>query len=62
MNKTMTEELVQGALRMALGHRDPPASGLVFHSDRGSQYAAKGYREALEDAENTCSMSRRGDC
>jgi hypothetical protein len=34
----------------------------VFHSDRGSQYAAKDYRAALEVAGITCSMSRRGNC
>lgn len=62
MDKTMTEQLVHNALDMALGHRVPCASGLVFHSDRGSQYAAIEYRKALKKAGITCSMSRRADC
>ncbi len=39
-----------------------PAECLVFHSDRGSQYAARDYRRALKAANITCSMSRRGSC
>jgi len=62
MDKTMTEDLVHHALRMALGHRVPCTSGLVFHSDRGSQYAAIETRKALKKAGITCSMSRRANC
>lgn len=58
----MRVELGLGALAAALGKRAPAAAGLVFHSDRGSQYAAKDYRAALETAGITCSMSRRGNC
>lgn len=58
----MRVDLVLGALAAALGKRVPSAAGLVFHSDRGSQYAAKDYRAALEAAGITCSMSRRGNC
>lgn len=36
----MTAELVLGALRQALTHRSPP-SGVVHHSDRGSQYTCQ---------------------
>ena len=46
----MRTELVLGALRAALGHREPSDEGLVFHSDRGSQYAADDYRAALCEA------------
>ena len=62
MDATMAQQLVLNALRMALGHRRPSSSGLIFHSDRGSQYAAKNYRAALDEAGIACSMSRRGDC
>jgi putative transposase len=58
----MRVELVLSALAAGLGKRVPSAAGLVFHSDRGSQYAAKDYRAALEAAGITCSMSRRGNC
>ena len=62
MAEHMREELVHNALRAALGSRTPDPGGLVFHSDRGSQYAAKDYRRALSKAGITCSMSRRANC
>lgn len=40
---TMPQELTLEALQVALGWRDPEG-GLLHHSDRGSQYAAKDYR------------------
>ena len=46
---------------LTLGWRDPEA-GLVHHSDRGSQYAAKDYRKKLKARGITVSMSRKGDC
>lgn len=58
----MRTELVLKALDAALGQRIPSQSGLVFHSDRGSQYASKDYRNALQNAGITCSMSRRANC
>jgi putative transposase len=58
----MRTELVLTALEAALGQRIPAQSGLVFHSDRGSQYASSDYRSALDVAGITCSMSRRGNC
>jgi len=62
MDKTMTEDLVYDALRMALGHRVPCVDDLIFHSDRGSPYAAIETRKALRKPGISCSMSRRGDC
>jgi len=53
--------LVMQALAMALSHRQPPA-GLIFHSDRGVQYASSAYRQALEQAQLVASMSRQGNC
>jgi transposase InsO family protein len=35
---------------------------LIFHSDRGVQYAATSFRAALKAAGLTASMSRRGNC
>ena len=49
------------ALSMALLHREPPM-GLLFHSDRGVQYAAGNFRHALARASLVTSMSRRGNC
>ncbi len=46
---------------MAILHRGP-AAGLLFHSDRGVQYAAGDFRAALAQAGLIPSMSRRGNC
>jgi transposase InsO family protein len=53
--------LVLVALSMALTHRQPPA-GLIFHSDRGVQYASADYRQALRAAGLVASMSRKANC
>jgi transposase InsO family protein len=53
--------LVLRAWNMALAHRQPPA-GLVFHSDRGVQYASLEHRSALELAQAIASMSRKANC
>jgi transposase InsO family protein len=50
-----------GALSMALGLRRP-LPGLLHHSDRGSQYASREYRELLDEKGAIASMSRLGDC
>ena len=61
MSDRIDRALVLEALREALVRR-PGVCDLVHHSDRGSQYASHDYREALDRAEITCSMSRRGNC
>ena len=61
MRASMPQELTLEALQVALGWRDPQ-SGLIHHSDRGSQYAAKDYREVLRARGITISMSGKGDC
>ena len=54
-------ELPLDALRMALAARHP-ALGLIHYTDRGCQYTAGGYREALAARGIVISMSRPGDC
>lgn len=61
MNKTMTSELVLNALKMSLSRRKIN-SGLILHSDRGSQYASKKYQKLLKENKIICSMSRKGNC
>jgi putative transposase len=61
MSERIDTALVLNALAMALLHRRPPAA-LLFHSDRGVQYASDDYRQALGDAKLIASMSRRGNC
>jgi len=53
--------LCTAALQQALRHRRPTAE-LIHHSDRGVQYAALEYRQALAQAGLTRSMSRKGNC
>jgi transposase InsO family protein len=61
MSETIKSELVCDALKMALQHRRPEP-GLLFHSDRGVQYAGEEYQELLSRNKVLCSMSRKGDC
>lgn len=57
----MRAELVNDALLMALWKRKP-GTGLLWHSDRGSQYASGSHRQLLKHFGIRQSMSRRGDC
>ena len=49
------------ALRMAWFRRRP-AAGLIFHSDRGSQYCSHEFQDALRGYGMRTSMSRKGNC
>jgi putative transposase len=61
MREHMRAELTIAALIMAIQRRRPGA-GLILHSDRGSQYAAGEYRDILQAAAITQSMSRKANC
>ncbi len=61
MGETITAELACRALDMAW-HSRLPAGGLIFHSDRGSQYASRCYKDLLVAHGIRASMSRKGDC
>jgi len=61
MASRMNAQLVCDALTMALWQRKPKA-GLIHHSDRGSQYASRQFRQLLAQYKVTGSMSRKGDC
>jgi putative transposase len=61
MSERIDTSLVLRALMMALLHRNPPAK-LLFHTDRGVQYAAGDFRKALTEAKLIPSMSRKGNC
>jgi len=61
MSNRVTDDLTQNALNQAIGRRNPQ-SGLIHHSDRGSQYASGDYQSLLKKHEITPSMSRKGDC
>lgn len=61
MNVEMKTELVLDALNMAVLNRRP-GPGLIFHSDRGVQYASKAFRQRLSELDFQQSMSRKGNC
>jgi transposase InsO family protein len=61
MKSRITADLALSALSMAVVHRNP-SDGLLFHSDRGVQYAAETFRERLCEFKMIQSMSRKGDC
>ena len=61
MRDHMRAELATSALVMAI-QRQRPSTGLIQHSDRGSQYACRDYRDLLQTAGMRQSMSRKGCC
>jgi putative transposase len=61
MDCFLGQELVLKALRQALGRRQT-AQGLIFHSDRGSQYASDSVRKLLCKRAFRQSMSGKGNC
>ncbi len=61
MDKHMTVELITDALIMAMSRRKI-SEGLILHSDRGCQYAAKDYQTILVNRGIQCSMSGKGNC
>jgi putative transposase len=60
ISRAIDARLAIAALKTAIERRKPPA-GCVHHSDRGSQYAARRYRELLAAHGLVGSMGRRGN-
>lgn len=60
-DRRIKKQLTLDALAMAYWRRKP-SSGLLHHSDQGSQYACHDYQNRLEQYGMVPSMSRRGDC
>lgn len=58
LDRTLEDDLPIEALRMAFDQRQP-TSGLVHHSDRGSQYASCDYTDLLKAHECQISMSHK---
>ena len=57
----MRAELICDALRMAIDNRRP-APGLIFHSDRGTQYTSAEFTDLLAEHRMTQSLSRPRQC
>jgi transposase InsO family protein len=60
-DSTLSTSLPMTALGAAISRRRP-GSGLMHHSDQGSQYTSTEYRDALSQLGITVSMSRKGNC
>jgi putative transposase len=60
MGDRINKELVINAMNMAI-KRERPNKGLIFHSDRGSQYCSKDFKGLLKSNNIRQSMSRRGN-
>jgi len=61
MESHLRAELVIDSLKMAVTNRKPD-DGVMFHSDRGIQYACGDFRKTLNGYEMIQSMSRKGNC
>ena len=61
MSDRINKQLVIDALHKALKARGYP-SGVIVHTDRGSQYASNAYKAVLRKYNLIGSMSRKGNC
>lgn len=61
MSARIDQALVNDALMAALISRGKP-SGVMIHTDRGSQYCAHSFKRILADHDMVQSMSRKGNC
>lgn len=61
VSASLHTELALDALEMAIFARGSELTGLVHHSDRGSQYLSIRYTERIAEAEAVSSVGSRGD-
>lgn len=61
MSESIDSALCVSALQMSILNRQPD-KGLIFHSDRGVQYASNDFRDELKVNKFNQSMSRKGNC
>ena len=61
MRDSLRRELVMDAFKQAVLRRRP-LPGLIFHSDRGIQYACGDFRDLLKEHQAVQSMSGKGNC
>ena len=61
MDRYISTDLVKRAMQMAINLRKPKR-GLLFHSDRGSQYTSKRFGKLLKKHGMIASMSGKGAC
>jgi transposase InsO family protein len=61
MNDRLTQDLVLNALQQTPGRRKREP-GMIFHSDRGSEYAGHAFRNVLKDHNLVQCMSDKSNC
>ena len=61
MQRSLHPQLMLGALKAAMKKVGPDAE-IIFHSDRGSQYASEAFRKFCGSRGVIPSMSRKGNC
>ncbi len=61
LSHDLSSDFVLAAIKKAVRRRNPE-KGLIFHSDRGVQYASNDVAQYLEEHGIIQSMSRKGDC
>jgi putative transposase len=61
ISNSLNTRVVTDALSMAMNKVGPDAE-VIFHSDRGSQYASEAFRRLLKSHRALPSMSRKGNC
>lgn len=61
IDSTMTRKLVIDAFNTAI-NKENPEQGLIFHSDRGVQYASYDYQDLIRENGFIQSMSAKGCC
>jgi transposase InsO family protein len=61
LGQRLTKSLVSQSLFRAVAAKRP-ATGLIHHSDRGSQYCSYEYRKLLKQFQMQASMSGKGNC
>jgi len=61
IDERMKTDLTLNAINMAIA-KEKPSDGIIFHSDRGVQYAAYRYQNRLRECNIRQSMSRKGNC
>lgn len=61
LSSSLSHEMAVTALKRAIRRRQP-GKDVIFHSDRGVQYACTDFRKELNKHSFIQSMSRRGNC
>ena len=61
MSTRIDQALVNDALNAALISRGKP-TGVMIHTDRGSQYCSRSFRRIISENQLVQSMSRKGNC